>query len=53
MTVASVYLRQTLGLSFFDSHYAATALNLDGKIISFDRAYDRVPGLTRIEPGSV
>ncbi|MBO3808266.1 MAG: type II toxin-antitoxin system VapC family toxin [Candidatus Brockarchaeota archaeon] len=49
-TLASVYLRQTLNLTFFDSHYAATALNLDGKIISFDQAYDKVPGLTRIEP---
>ena len=53
ISVASVYLRQTLNLSFFDSYYAATALSLDGRIISFDRAYDRVPGLTRIEPESV
>ena len=53
VAVASVYLRQTLGLSFFDSHYAATALELDARIVSFDRAYDRVQGLTRIEPASV
>src|SRR3990170_5880813 len=33
--VASVYLRQTLNLTFFDSHYAATALKGDKKIISF------------------
>lgn len=50
IALTSVYLRQTLNLSFFDSHYAATALNLDGRIISFDKAYDKVPGLTRIEP---
>lgn len=50
ITVASVYLRQTLNLTFFDSHYAATALNLDRKIISFDQEYDKVPGLTRIKP---
>ncbi len=50
ITVASVYLRQTLNLTFFDSHYAATALNLDRKIISFDQAYDKVSGLTRIKP---
>jgi len=50
VAVASVYLRQTLKLTFFDSHYAATALNLDRKVISFDQAYDRVPGLTRIKP---
>jgi len=53
VAVASVYLRQTLDLTFFDSHYAATALNLDRKVISFDQAYDRVPGLTRIKPGTI
>ncbi|MGC8912099.1 MAG: type II toxin-antitoxin system VapC family toxin [Nitrososphaeria archaeon] len=53
VAVASVYLRQTLGLTFFDSHYAAAALNLDRKIISFDQAYDRVPGLTRIRPETI
>ena len=53
VAVASVYLRQTLNLTFFDSHYAATALNLDRKVISFDKAYDRIPGLTRIKPGTV
>lgn len=53
VAVASVYLRQTLNLTFFDSHYAATALNLDRKIISFDQAYDKVPGLTRIKPDTV
>lgn len=51
--VASVYLRQTLDLTFFDSHYAATALSLDRKIISFDIAYDKVPGLTRIKPDNI
>ncbi len=50
VAVSSVYLRQILRLTFFDSHYAATALDLDRKIISFDKAYDGVPGLTRIEP---
>jgi predicted nucleic acid-binding protein len=53
VAVASVYLRQTLNLTFFDSHYAATALNLDRKVISFDQAYDRVPALTRIKPGTI
>jgi predicted nucleic acid-binding protein len=50
VAVASTYLRQTLNLTSFDSHYAATALNQDGKILSFDQAYDKVPGLTRIKP---
>jgi predicted nucleic acid-binding protein len=53
IAVASVYLRKTLNLTFFDSHYAATALSLDGRIISFDQAYERVPGLTRIKPETV
>jgi len=53
VAVTSVYLRQTLNLTFFDSHYAATALNLDRKIISFDQAYDRVPGLSRIKPDTI
>lgn len=53
VAVASVYLRQTLNLTFFDSHYAAIALNLDRKIVSFDQAYDRVPGLTRIKPENI
>ena len=53
VAVASVYLRQTLNLTFFDSHYAATALNLDRKVISFDQAYDKVPGLTRIKPNTI
>lgn len=50
VAVASAYLRQTLDLTFFDSHYAAAALGLDRKIVSFDEAYDKVPGLTRVNP---
>jgi len=53
IAVAAAYLRETHSLSFFDSHYAATSLAGDGTIISFDAAYDRVPGLTRIDPTEV
>ena len=53
VAVASVYLRNTLNLTFFDSHYAATALSSDRKIISFDQAYDKVPGLARIKPETI
>jgi predicted nucleic acid-binding protein len=53
LVIAGVYLRQTLDLTFFDSHYAATALNLDRQIISYDRAYDKVPGLTQIDPDTI
>ena len=51
-TMTATYLRQTLPLTFFDSHYAATALQNDRRIISFDQAYDKVPGLQRIDPST-
>ena len=50
IVLSSIYLRQSNGLSFFDSHYAATALRGDSRIVSTDRAYNNVPGLTRIDP---
>jgi predicted nucleic acid-binding protein len=53
VVLLSVYLRNQYNLTFFDSHYAATALSLDRKIISFDRAYERVPGLARIDPEKI
>ncbi len=53
IVITSVRLRERVGLSFFDSHYAATALYLDGKVISFDEAYDRVPGLVRVDPKEI
>jgi len=53
IAVASAYLRQTLNLTFFDSHYTAVALNLDRRILSFDRSYDRVKGLTRVDPATI
>ena len=37
IVITSVRLREKFGLSFFDSHHAAAALYLDGRIISFDR----------------
>jgi predicted nucleic acid-binding protein len=36
-----------LGLSFFDSLIAASALSLDSVVISDDPSFDSVPGLTR------
>jgi len=53
VAVASVYLRHTFDLTFFDSHYAATALSLDRKVLSFDQSYDKVHGLTRIDPATI
>ena len=37
-------------LSFADCHHAVLARNLGTGIISFDRGFDRIPGITRIEP---
>jgi len=53
IVVAATYLRQTLNLTFFDFHYAATALNQDQKILSTDKAYDKIPELTRIKPENI
>jgi len=50
LILTSIYLRETHNLSFFDSHYAATALQLDAEIISTDKKYQDVPGLTLIDP---
>jgi predicted nucleic acid-binding protein len=48
--LTSVFLRRDAHLTFFDSHYAATALREDRKLISFDAAYDHVEGLQRVAP---
>lgn len=53
LTIASAYLRQSLHLTFFDSHYAATALSLDRQVVSFDKEYDKIPGLTRVKPETI
>jgi predicted nucleic acid-binding protein len=50
IVLTSIYLRQTHGLTFFDSHYAATALQGDAQILSTDQAYKKVPGLTLVDP---
>jgi len=41
-------LEERYGLSYFDSLVAAAALVSDGRVISDDEAFDRVPGLERI-----
>ena len=40
-------------LSYFDSMIAASALSLDGIVVSDDTAFDRVPNLKRIPLGEV
>ena len=49
---ATMYLASRLEaeakLEYFDAGVAAEALQLDGKVVSTDRAFDQVEGLTRI-----
>jgi len=40
-------LEEELQLEYFDAGIAAEALQLDGSVVSTDRAFDRVEGLTR------
>ena len=48
--LTAITLRQEHNLTFFDSHYAATALQTDQQIISTDQNYSNIPGLTHIDP---
>ncbi len=41
-------IEEEYGLTFFDSLIAASALSLDGELVSDDDAFDRVPGIRRI-----
>ena len=41
-------LEKRHGLTYFDSLIAASVLALDGRVISDDEAFDRVPNLERI-----
>ena len=46
-------LMKEYGLSPFDAYHAATAINMDGKIISSDGAFDRIKSVERIDPLSL
>jgi predicted nucleic acid-binding protein len=52
VTPSTFYLTSKLedeaALEYFDAGVAAEALQLDGLVVSTDRAFDRVVGLTRI-----
>ena len=49
----SITLREEYGISFFDSHHGATALENDGKIISTDQQYKNIPNLELLDPESI
>jgi len=46
-------IREKHNLSYYDSHHASAALYHDKSIVSTDRQYDRVKGLTRIDPSKL
>lgn len=43
-------LRSQYEISFYDSHHAAAGLLYDKKILSFDKVYDQINTLKRIDP---
>jgi len=47
-TLTAIHLRRKYNLSFFDSLHVGIAINLDKQIISQDKGYDNIAGLTRI-----
>ena len=47
--MAALNILETSGLGFPDAHLAATSLELDAPVISFDHGLDRVDGLVRRE----
>lgn len=50
---ALIEYRQRRSVSFADSYHSQLALQrCDGMIASYDRALSRIPGITRIEPGT-
>ena len=48
LLVRQCIIEEAYGLSYFDSFIAASALALDKRVVSDDRAFDRLPGLERI-----
>jgi predicted nucleic acid-binding protein len=50
VVLTAIALRQDYDISFFDSHYAATAIKSDLMVISTDQVYTRIPGIQLIEP---
>lgn len=43
-------LREKFGLTYFDSLHAASAINVDGVIVSTDREYEGIEDLDAIKP---
>ncbi len=50
VVVIASEMREEYGLTYFDSLHAASALVLDGVIVSMDRDYEGVKGLKAVKP---
>ncbi len=52
--LAAISLMRQYGLSsIFDAYYAALALREGEPLISTDRAYDKIPGIKRVDPRDI
>jgi len=53
--LALVLMKQYLVSSIFDAYHAATVLSMeeDMTLLSTDTVYDRIPGITRIDPRDI
>lgn len=51
LLIVQAETEEKYGLSYFDSLIAASALTLDGVIVSDDEAFDKVEGLKRVPLG--
>lgn len=47
---AALDLHAERGISLVDAYICIVARDGDSRVISFDRGFDRIPGLARIEP---
>ena len=50
--IAALNLHVERNISLPDAYIAVRSLDNSGEVISFDRDFDRIPGLRRIEPGA-
>ena len=53
--LALTIMKQYNMTSIFDAYHAATALNMepDRTLISTDKVFDKIPGLTRLDPRQI
>jgi len=47
---ATISIARDKNISFVDAYNAAFALTKNGRIMSYDKGYEKVSGITRVEP---